>query len=1145
MKTVTLCVDVLQPETWHTVEVADVCAYLASLWGTFPSTGRIYHEFFADTNDVTPHNLDEIARLQQLDGKFFVVVYPEDPVTITAIVAIALAAIAIGAAFLLRPGTPHQTEQSPNNQFADRQNKARPNERIPDIVGTVRSTPDLIAVPYKIFFENRQYEICYMCASRGSLTVLDCLDDTTPVTWIDGEYVAVYGPNTSPNGALPKTISTVQINSSGGGHPVDYSIAFTSAPIVGISYTFSGLTHATALNGRTLVALTVTGSTALFTLGTSVFATVGSPVAETGIALAHDGSLATPQITFGTNPLPDIPVINAVQASGSVNGQVLRAPNSGVLNTNNNVSFLYPDTIQTNGGSGLDFTDHYVASTVLNPQYLNIYANNDGINASDPGQHVHSVAVIGRYKIVSVTSTQIVLTSPSGGAPNTVSSAWNIVNTFTGHQSTYYHSFQILGEGNVWVGPYVLQVADLTEVWATFVSAGGLYYIDDNGNQHAYTYTVQIGVQGVDANNAPIGDETLGQINLVGSSVDRIDIGSTLKFICPSTGAVQVRAQLVTPKSTDKRNQYNDQIQWRDLFAVSAVLDSEFGNVTTVLSITTQTQAALSIRERKINMLVTRNIPTWNNRTGFALTAGQTAPTFGALQPSNNAADILCFLALDPAIGRRTLANLNVPAIYSVADASYYGAGRGDGLVSNYFKSFLMTEFCATLDDTKKSFEETVSDIAQAINCVAYRRGSSLSLYFEQLTSSSALLFNHRNKIPNSETRTVSFGTINDNDGIEFDYIDPDAPNHPNEDATVTIYLPSDQSAKNPKKVTSSGVRNRPQATLNAWRLYQKLIYQNSQVEFEATQESDLLILYNRILVADNTRPDTQDGELTSQNVLLVTTSQPLTFVVGQTYTAFFQHYDQSIESIGVTQGPMPNSMILATAPSMPFVTDIAQFARTTYILVGSAPTRSNAFLLAQKEPQRDGTFKLTAVNYDDKYYLHDVDILNGVTTIPVDGYGPQGYTGIGATTAGTQPVGVLPDPPRIPRPPIAFATYSGSGIFGLNNLHSAITTATGGIFAVSDGTGSVRTVTADALVQPTDGTIRVDCTSAAITLTLPIDPFDGQLVFAKKIDASANAVTIDGNGNLIDGAATATISAQYAVLRLQFDTVSLTWGIY
>lgn len=61
------------------------------------------------------------------------------------------------------------------------------------------------------------------------------------------------------------------------------------------------------------------------------------------------------------------------------------------------------------------------------------------------------------------------------------------------------------------------------------------------------------------------------------------------------------------------------------------------------------------------------------------------------------------------------------------------------------------------------------------------------------------------------------------------------------------------------------------------------------------------------------------------------------------------------------------------------------------------------------------------------------------------------------------------------------------------------------------------------------------DATGGAFTLTLPaVADCRGRIYFIKKIDASANAVTIDGNGaQTIDGAATYVINAQYNAVTI------------
>ena len=70
------------------------------------------------------------------------------------------------------------------------------------------------------------------------------------------------------------------------------------------------------------------------------------------------------------------------------------------------------------------------------------------------------------------------------------------------------------------------------------------------------------------------------------------------------------------------------------------------------------------------------------------------------------------------------------------------------------------------------------------------------------------------------------------------------------------------------------------------------------------------------------------------------------------------------------------------------------------------------------------------------------------------------------------------------------------------------------------------------------DDMVICDATSAAFTVTLPsVASFAGKQVIIKKVDASANAVTVDANGSeTIDGATTQSLAAQY-------DSVTLVAG--
>jgi hypothetical protein len=872
-KKVTIVKNPIDAATWKDFDVDDIAAFLVDHFGVWPDGAHIYLNYVSKSTDITPFDVQGIERLRKIStGHFFIVIYPEGLEVILLVTAIVVAAVSITLSFLFRPSpnTKSQQQASPNNQLADRQNVARPNQRIPDIYGQLWATFDLLAVPYRTFVSNTEFEHCFMCIGRGSydLDHSNVRDNITPLEKIDGASARVFGPGANPNN----------------------------------------------------------GGAEQFHIGTV---------------------LITEQ------------VLN-IQVFDSVNGQLLQAPNlsawlSGVSPFgSNNLKFRSPNIIENNASIG--WQAGFQAGDNLN---LGGLVANDA-NASDPGAVHATVDLTGIYPIASVSATQIALSSPSTINPN-----WSALAAFTGAVSNGMND-NMLANNSFWVGKFFIARPDVTQVICNFVAEQGSYKVRTqngttavpNGTQVEVDTTIVVGITPCDASGTPTGAEVTTTGTLIGSHVDRLIKGLTITInVTPGTGGFLIRARRSGLTDISGDFSVSDGVQWRDCYIVSALGTIDFGNITTIQTLIKATPQATAIKDRKLNGLVTRKVPAYTGGT-----------TFGALTASTNAADIICAIALDPFIGRRTISEIDVVQIYSVA-------GPG-GQIQAYFNVFsdnsIPTQFCYTFDDSKVSFEETIFDIATVIFCQAFRRGSKLQLSFEKQTNQSVLLFNHRNKIPKTETRSLSFGMVNDNDGIELTYTEPNAPNYPNQDTQVTLYFPPDKSAVNAKKIDTIGIRNVQQAMLYGWRLFNKLLYQNLSIQFDSTEETALLVIQDRILVADNTRSDTQDGEVLSVAALVLTLSQNVIFASGVNYTIFLQLSDGTVEAIPITAGSAANKVVLSSAPSVPLETDVDNYAKTTYVIISDLPTPSIACLLSEKQPKDRKTFEVKAVNYEDAYYDHD-----------------------------------------------------------------------------------------------------------------------------------------------------------------------------
>jgi hypothetical protein len=147
-----ICNDPYDSETWEIQQTENVLESLTNRFEVFPDNARLYHNHISALTEVTPIDESDIKKLSELEGVIFCVLWPEGAI---AIIAAVIAVVAVAAAFFLAPKLPQQVEAksqksgSANNSLSDRQNEARPNERIPYIVGKLLATPDLACVPYK------------------------------------------------------------------------------------------------------------------------------------------------------------------------------------------------------------------------------------------------------------------------------------------------------------------------------------------------------------------------------------------------------------------------------------------------------------------------------------------------------------------------------------------------------------------------------------------------------------------------------------------------------------------------------------------------------------------------------------------------------------------------------------------------------------------------------------------------------------------------------------------------------------------------------------------------------------------------------------------------------------------------------------
>ena len=619
--------------------------------------------------------------------------------------------------------------------------------------------------------------------------------------------------------------------------------------------------------------------------------------------------------------------VRLVKKSNNVDGQTLQARNQFTLTNGGSIEFKTAVDAGTIG-------DNIIFTTPVS-EFFNTLSN--GVVISVTG----SIGYDGTYTIDSV----------SGGDTIELTTATFLITTT---QSATVTNTTAEPEYTSWV---TLKDADMTQVWVNIVAQQGLFYENEDGKL-TLPVNFEIDYQELDGSYTPTGSIYTHSDTI--SGVDSNLKGKTIEITTGWMGATRVRVRRTSNHDFGFSGSVIDEIKYESLSAVSELSVTDFGNVTTVQTLTKATTRALALKERKFNCIAGRRIPTYNGTVFSGEFNNDGSISSGTISATNNPPDIIAAISKDKTIGNLDInIDVDMPQIYQTWYSNINNESWTGGVEN--------LEFSYTLDSDNISFEETVRMIADACFCLAYRQNGKIRFSFDGLQTASTALFTHRNKKPASDVISRRFASDDQYDGVEFVYNDSES------DAQETIKLPLDLSATNYKKIELAGVRNYTQAWYRANREYNKLLLQRVSIETETTNDGRLLLPNQRIDIVDNTRFDSQDGEVIAQDGLILTLSRNVTFGVG-THSILLIKRDGSLESIGVTAGASANKVVLDYAPSEAINTtnggDVG--VRTIFSFGADSADGANSYLVQEVNISDNSYVKVTAINYDAGYYAAD-----------------------------------------------------------------------------------------------------------------------------------------------------------------------------
>lgn len=883
-------------------EAKHIGAWLLSYYGDTP---QIRVQVFEGDPSLETEITGNIDRLMASDAPRYTVL--ESPAGIDpyswAIMAIA-AVLAVAAVVLIpKPAMPsniNRTQESANNRLSDRNNQLRMLQRVEDIYGQVRAIPSLMMPTYNKYRENRLYEFGYYCISRGYVQAQDIRDAETLVSDIEGASAAVYYPFTSPNGGSP----VVQI-----GDPIPDAIvqARRAEEVDGIT-----------LKAPNQVQIPTTANYDFIPDGT------GDRINQRDTdpnfnAFVDIGDEIVVSMTPTVNNLSGGATVTAPDTVSMTGIHTIVSPGwalnfSGFANAVNN-------------GARVVLTVGMDIVTLGGPAMVNEVAGS--VNATATGPDFN-----GTYIVIDVSDGEL-----------KVSTA-----TWTVGQDDKAANIQ-LTDASEWTGWITVPDAQRSQIWSNIVAQNGLYK-DSGGGPQPVSVDFQLQAELLDSNLVPTGLVDTSDGTISGNSQQEYAV--TFERITPWPGPVRVRMRRTSDHDFDFGGTVIDEIKWRDLYAVTPTSKTEFGNKTTIHTVTKATERATSLRNRQINCLATRLLPVYNGSAFSGAFNDAGLLISGNIHPTSQITDILAAVSLDPKIGRRTISEIDINQIYAVnqvINGMHPEAGQ----------------FNYTFDSDSMSYEETVTTIANAAFCIAYRQNSTIRLAFDQAQSASAALFTHRNKRPKSDTITRKFASDAEYDGVEFVYQDPDT------ETSETIILPLDGNYTKLKKFEIPGIRTFSQAWIRANREYYKLVGQRLTLRTDATGEARALLPNARIDVVDNTLYRSYDGEIVGQSGMEVILSRDVQFTPLASHSLVTIRRDGSLQSVPVTAGSSANRVILSAIPAQPFVTQYGPDGIRTIFSFSEDSSRDSMAWMVQEIDLSDPQFVgITAINYSDSYYQAD-----------------------------------------------------------------------------------------------------------------------------------------------------------------------------
>lgn len=490
-------------------------------------------------------------------------------------------------------------------------------------------------------------------------------------------------------------------------------------------------------------------------------------------------------------------------------------------------------------------------------------------------------------------------------------------------------------EYNVALGPFVANPADTAANRLGFdvVLPRGLYYANDGGGLDARSIGLRLEYQAIDADGAAVGAWTVAE-NITITAATTTPIRRSYRYTVP-TGRYQGRVTRTTTKATDTRT--GDDLAWAGLRAYIPGAQS-YGDVTLLAMRIRATDNISTQASRKVNVIITRKLPTWDG-SAWSAPVSTRSPAWAAAY-----------------IARQRLpdSRINLAALKTLADTCAARGDRFDGVF-----------------DSQGTAWEAITNVGRVARAAPFMQGGRLQVYRDAPEPLPVAMFSPRNMLRNSFRLNYKMASEDMADSIDVEYFDSGTWSW----KTVRATLPLGTADK-PIKVKLYGVTSRA----HAWRegMYMAACnrYRRRFCTWQTEMDGFIPSLGDCVAITHDLPKWGQFAEAVSwdQDSQLLGVSEPLDWSAGGAhYLSFRDRAGRPVGPFQAAQGPDDRSLYLLTWDALNDpAPDVGYDRERSHVAFGPVDSQYIRARVLSVKPRGMSTAEIEAVIESD--FVHEAD---------------------------------------------------------------------------------------------------------------------------------------------------------------------------